>query len=115
MATRSDTIDYLLDQLQQPAHPVGEFSTRRMFGEYCLYLNGKVVGFICDDELFVKITDVTDELAPGCPTGEAYPGSKPYLRVSMDRWESRDWLATLLMETAAKLPEPKRAGGDRVR
>lgn len=34
----------------------GEVSARRMFGEFGVYLDGKFVGVICDDMLFLKNT-----------------------------------------------------------
>ncbi len=53
MATKQSTIDYILDQLAA----VPGVSARKMFGEYALYYMGKVVALVCDDTLFVKITD----------------------------------------------------------
>ncbi len=53
MATKQRTIDYLLEQLAG----AGDISTRKMFGEYALYHESKVVAFICDDRLFIKPTE----------------------------------------------------------
>jgi len=53
MSTKQSTIDYLLDQLAS----VPDVRARKMFGEYALYCNGRVVALVCDNELFVKITD----------------------------------------------------------
>ena len=50
MSTSQSTIDYILDQLQG----VGEVGARKMFGEYALYCDDRVVGLVCDDTLFVK-------------------------------------------------------------
>ncbi len=52
MATAQNTIDFLLDQLSG----AGEVSAKKMFGEYCLYLAGKPVGLVCDDQLYLKPT-----------------------------------------------------------
>lgn len=52
MASTQRTVDYLLEQLAG----AGDVSTRKMFGEYALYCEGKVVAFICDDRLFIKPT-----------------------------------------------------------
>ncbi len=35
----------------------GEARARKMFGEYALYVDGKVVALVCDDHLFVKLTE----------------------------------------------------------
>jgi hypothetical protein len=53
LATKQSTVDYILDQLVS----AGSISARKMFGEYALYCDGKVVGLVCDDTLYVKITD----------------------------------------------------------
>ena len=35
----------------------GTITYRKMFGEYCVYCDGKLFGCVCDDLLFVKITE----------------------------------------------------------
>ena len=35
----------------------GTITYRKMFGEYCVYCDGKLFGCVCDDRLFVKITE----------------------------------------------------------
>ena len=35
----------------------GSITYRKMFGEYCVYCDGKPFGCVCDDRLFVKITE----------------------------------------------------------
>ena len=63
MGTRSDTIAHLLDALA----PL-PLSARKMFGEYALYLDGKVVALVCDDQLFLKPTPgATAALPPATP------------------------------------------------
>lgn len=107
MATDATTIDFLLDQLGPRR---ARYSTRRMFGEYCLYRDGLPVAFVCDDVLFLKDTldgraAVATAMTP--EYGPPYPGAKPYLRVSPDRWDDSDWLYEVLERTAAALPPPK--------
>jgi len=106
MATRQDTVDFLLDQLAG----LPDVRTRKMFGEYCLYFDDKPVAFVCDDELFIKPTPEGRAVvieAGALDEAPAYPGSKLYLRISGDRWEDRDWLTALVELTAAALPAPK--------
>lgn len=106
MATRAETVEFLLDQLSA----LPEVTTRKMFGEYALYCDGKVVGFVCDDELFVKPTALGRgfvEEAGALDEAPAYPGSKLYLRIGGDRWEDREWLSALIDLTARDLPLPK--------
>lgn len=106
MPTSAETVDFLLDQLGWPPNA----RTRKMFGEYAVYLDEKVVAFVCDDELFVKPTAegrVFVEAAGALDEAPAYPGSKLYLRIGGDRWENREWLAELMRTTADALPAPK--------
>ncbi len=64
MGSRAETIAHLLDALD--ALPL---SARKMFGEYALYLDGKVVALVCDDQLFLKPTAGALAVLSDCPTG----------------------------------------------
>lgn len=102
MGTRAETMEFLADQLGA----LPNIRYRKMFGEYGLYCDEKVVAFICDDELFVKPTDAGRAYIGEPDEAPAYPGSKLYFRVSGDRWEDREWLTGLIDATAAVLPTP---------
>lgn len=69
MATTKDTIAHVLEQLE----PL-DVRARAMFGEYGLYCDERVVGFICDNTVFLKPSAATERLA----LGPCYPGSKDY-------------------------------------
>lgn len=103
MATRQDTVDDLLHLLAG----LGGVAARKMFGEYCLYLNDKPVGLVCDDTLYVKPTAAGRELAPDAPEGPPYPGAKPHLTFPPDTWGDGRDLCALLRATFAALPPPK--------
>ncbi len=104
MATQVSTIEYILDQLSS----VPDMRARKMFGEYALYCGDKVVALVCDDTLFVKITEagrtfVWDRYVEGA----AYLGAKPSIVIDMDLVEDREWLSELIRLTEENLPEPK--------
>lgn len=103
MATQQRTVDYLLEQ----ASGAGVLSARPMFGEYGVYLDGKMIALICDDHLYVKPTDSGRLHAGPVPEAPPYPGAKPHLLVEADRCDDAEWLAKLLRATAAALPVPK--------
>lgn len=103
MSTSRETVDFLLDQLAG----TGPFSVRQMFGEYCLYLYGKPIGFICDNQFFLKPTEAGLDLIDRLEEGFPYRGAQPYLLIPADRWENRKWLTHLLITTANALPAPK--------
>ncbi|HEY6737036.1 MAG TPA: TfoX/Sxy family protein [Candidatus Saccharimonadia bacterium] len=104
MPTSANTIELLLEQLSTLSARLG---TRKMFGEYCLYVDGKPTAFICDDKMFLKITPVSRGYLDESHDGPAYPGSKPYICIPPDMWEARDWLAEVVGATADSLPAPK--------
>ncbi len=104
MTTSQSTIDFLLDQLSGLPH----VRVRRMFGEYALYCEEKVVALVCDNQLFVKITPEGKALVgERYAEGQAYPGARPSMLVGADEIEDADQLCELLRVTAAALPAPK--------
>jgi len=103
MTTSRSTIDFILEQ----ASSAGFVRARKMFGDYALYCDEKVVGLVCDDQLFIKYTDPGKEFAEGrYSEGCAYAGAKPSMNVS-DAIDDRDFLCTLIRLTADALPRPK--------
>ncbi|MDY7522817.1 TfoX/Sxy family protein [Sphingomonas sp. 10B4] len=103
MATQKRTVDYLLEH----AMGAGAVSTKPMFGEYGVYVDGKMIGSICDDQLYVKPTASGRLHAEPVSEAPPYPGAKPHLPIEADRWDDAEWLGDLLRVTAAELPIPK--------
>ncbi len=112
MSTRKEITDFILDKLGDK-----RFSTRAMFGEYALYADpsegpiragGKVVGLICDDQLYVKILPESAELENICDKDEAYPGSKKYYVVEEGMLSTLRHLPEILLDIAKALPVPKK-------
>lgn len=103
MASKQSTVDFLFEQISC----ANRMRYRRMFGEYAIYLDEKVVGFVCDDQLFVKPTEAGKVYIGDVEEAPAYPGSKMYFLISSDQWEDREWLTELLIQTAKELPLPK--------
>lgn len=104
MASSQKTVDFLVDQMSD----AGSVSARKMFGEYAVYCDNKVVALVCDDRLFVKPTAQGREFAGPLDEVPPYNGAKPCLLVPPDRWEDRAWLSKLARLTAASLPSPKK-------
>jgi TfoX/Sxy family transcriptional regulator of competence genes len=104
MATSQGTIDYLLEQMAE----AGTITAKKMFGEYGIYCDGKIVALVCDDQLFVKPTKIGREFIGECDEQPPYKGAKPYLHLSGDQWEDSEWLSTLIRISASELPLPKK-------
>lgn len=102
MATDSGFIEYVSEQVA-----LGDRLThKKMFGEYALYVDGKVVAFACDNSLFVKPSAAATTLAPKLPQRPPYPGAKDY-PVADELLDDSDAIRRLLLETAALMPVPK--------
>ncbi|NUZ05365.1 TfoX/Sxy family protein [Piscinibacter koreensis] len=84
----------------------GELSFKKMFGEYALYLHGRVVAFACDNQLFLKPTDEGRAVLGEVTQAPAYPGSKLYFRLD-EQIDDRALLQQALVVTADALPLPK--------
>ena len=103
MASHQSTVDYILEQI---AH-AGNISGKKMFGEYALYCDTKVVALICDDQLFVKPTAAGKAFIGAVVEALPYSGAKPYFLISGEKWDDREWLAELIRISAGELPFPK--------
>lgn len=101
MSTRAETIAHLLDALA----PL-PLSARKMFGEYALYLDGKVVALVCDDQLYLRPTPGAHKALPDSPQGHPYPGAKLHLLVT-DALDDPGPVLTALKAIATDLPAPK--------
>jgi TfoX/Sxy family transcriptional regulator of competence genes len=104
MASKQSTVDYIVDQLAS----AGAVSSKKMFGEYGVYLDGKMFALVCDDQLFLRPT-VAGRAFIGTPTeAPPYPTAKPHFLISGDRWDDGEWLSELARLTAQELPLPKK-------
>ena len=84
----------------------GEIVIKSMMGGYLVYFNGKLIGDICGDELFLKRTPTSDRLLADSELRYPYDGSKTLMHV-FDRFEDTDLIAELLNGMHAELPEKK--------
>jgi TfoX/Sxy family transcriptional regulator of competence genes len=101
MASDKEFISFVCEQLRG----AGEISSRRMFGEAAVYLQDKVVGLICDNQLFVKATE-PGRAKIGVPfEAPPFPGaSNWFLLADLD---DPEFLAELVRATADALPVPR--------
>ena len=102
MASSLEFVTSVIDSLT----PYCELTYRNMFGEYCIYLNGKVVAMVCDNRLLVKATEQGKAYLGDYVEAEPYPGAKPALLIE-ERLDDSEWLAELLKVSEQALPAPK--------
>ena len=85
---------------------VGDVVIKSMMGGYLVYFNGKLIGDICGNELFLKRTTTSDRLLADSERRYPYEGSKTLMHV-FDRFEDTDLIEELLEGMYAELPEKK--------
>jgi TfoX/Sxy family transcriptional regulator of competence genes len=102
MTSSIDTVRYICDQAG-----LGQRLTfRKMFGEYALYLDAKVVALVCDDQLFLKPTPQGKAYLGAVSEAPPYPGARGYYLLASEL-DDPDRLHEVLKITAGALPPPK--------
>jgi DNA transformation protein and related proteins len=102
MASDLNFVEYVRDQI----NGAGEVSFKKMFGEYAIYYDNKVVALVCDNQLFVKPTAGGRSLIEQVVEAPPYPGAKPYFLIG-EQLDDREWMSDLIQLTASELPVPK--------
>lgn len=95
-------VEYAAGQMEK----AGVITYKKMFGGVTVYCNGKVVGLICDDQLFVKPTEGGRSFIGDPVELPAYPGAKPSFFIE-DQLDDSEWITELIMITERELPPPK--------
>jgi TfoX/Sxy family transcriptional regulator of competence genes len=103
MASSSDTVQYIVDQVGLGRR----LSSKKMFGEFALYLDEKIVALVCDDQLFLKPTDQAKVFLGKVKLAPPYPGAKDYYLLA-DELDDPDRLREAVLITAEALPVPKK-------
>lgn len=102
MATDQKFVDFIVEQIQKS----GTITTKKMFGEYCIYSDEKLFGVICDNKLLIKPTKSGREFIGNPIELSPYEGAKPSFVIE-DKIEDSEWLSKLVRVTVKELPEPK--------
>jgi len=98
MASNADFVQYVADQCAG----AGEIVTKKMFGDYGIYCNGKIFGLICDDCFYLKPTEAGRKLLRVTDLCPPYEGAKDYFYIA--DVDDRDYLSELVRETCKALP-----------
>ena len=102
MASGKEYLAFVLEQLSD----LEGISYRAMMGEYILYVHGKIIGGIYDDQLLVKPTPSAKKMMPDAPLECPYEGAKDMLLV--ENVDDRAFLTALFRAMADELPAPKK-------
>lgn len=102
MSSKHTTVELVLSHMADAGWVVAQ----KMFGEYGVYCDGRIVGLICDDQLFIKPTPAGITLLEqegSVQWKSPYPGAKPYLWIPESRWQERQWLSHLVKISTTSL------------
>lgn len=104
MASSVDFIEFVLDSLSGIR---GEIRYKKMFGEYCVYVNDKPVILVCDDTVYLKMLPAIEHLMAQAKTQPPYNGAKPHYILDI---ENRDLTIQVveLLEQNTPLPKPRK-------
>lgn len=102
MASDIKFVEFIVDQIQNP----NTIRYRKMFGEYTIYCNDKVIALVCNDQLFVKPTKAGRTFIGNVVEVPAYLGAKPSFIIE-DKFEDREWLSELIKLTEEELPKSR--------
>lgn len=102
MATDLGFVEHVCDQVRG----AGRVAHRKMFGEYAIYVDDKLVALVCDDQLFVKPTPAGRALLGTPVEAPPYPGAKPSFLLE-DQLDDGELLTALFRATATALPGPR--------
>lgn len=101
MASNADFVQFIADQCAG----AGEIVTKKMFGDYGIYCDGKIFGLICDNCFYLKPTEAGRKLLRVMDMRPPYEGAKNYFYIA--DVDDRDYLSELVRETCSELPMPK--------
>jgi TfoX/Sxy family transcriptional regulator of competence genes len=102
MSSDKSFVEFLVDQMGN----AGLISQKKMFGEYAIYCDGKVVGLVCNNQLFVKPTHAGRGYIGNPIEAAPYVGAKPHFLIE-DAFEDREWISGLIRTTVEELPVPR--------
>lgn len=77
MASTKEFHDFIMEQLSR----VESVTTRKMMGEYLIYVSGRLIGGIYDDCLLLKDTPAARGMLPNASRIAPYPGARKMLMV----------------------------------
>lgn len=101
MASSLEFVEYVCDQIRS----AGEIRYKKMFGEYGIYCEDKIIGTICDNTFYLKVVLETEDILKGTPLGEPYPGAKPCYVI--ESFDNQEFLKKVIEVTTKALPKPK--------
>ncbi len=101
MACNSDFVQYVVDQCSG----AGEIAVKKMMGDYCIYCDGVLFGLICDNNLYIKMTEAGEAVLDEVVLRPPYPSARNHFYIT--NVDNRDYLEDLIRATLPELMSSK--------
>ena len=101
MASNTDFVQYIIDQCSG----AGEIAVKKMMGDYCIYCDGVLFGLICDNNLYIKMTDAGEAVLDEIDLRPPYPSARDHFYIP--NVDDRDYLADIIRATLPELTTSK--------
>ncbi len=101
MASNSDFVQYIVDQCSG----AGEIAVKKMMGDYCIYCNGVLFGLICDNNLYIKMTEAGEAVLDEVVLRPPYPSARDHFYIT--NVDDRDYLEDIIRATLPELISSK--------
>lgn len=100
MACTIEFIDFVCSQLEG----AGVIRTRKMFGDYCIYVDEKPIALACDNIVYIKKHKAIEEMMADAEVGFPYDGAKEHYILDI---EHRDNALLAIKALLPHVPLPK--------
>lgn len=94
MATSKEFADFVSEQVTN----FGSVRSRKMFGEYMVYINNKPVLLLCDNTVFVKMLPEIEGYMQNAEKGYPYDGAKEHYILDIENTELLQSVLPVLIE-----------------
>ena len=101
MATELEYVQYVCEQMKG----AGSVVYRKMFGEYGIYCDTKIIGLVCDNQVYIKPTAAGLAQMESPVMEPPYKGAKPY--ILLEDIDDIEFVTRLIIATCNELPFPK--------
>ncbi len=99
MATNPEYIEFVMDQVTGS----GTLRSRKMFGEYMIYVDDRPILLICENTVYVKMHEAVAGILKDAPRGNPYTGAKEHYILDV---ENRELALAAIAELVKVIPIP---------
>jgi len=103
MASTPEYVQFVCEQVA----PAGEIRTRKMFGEYMVYVNDKPLLLVCDNTVYIRIHDAISPFMADAQRGLPYVGAKEHYVLDIENAQHAVNVITTL-EPLVPIPTPRK-------